>query len=172
MSEHDESLDGFLRREHRRLVGALSLYCGNAEVAEELAQEALYRACRQWAEVGSMASPGAWVHRVGINLANSTYRRRKAEWRANRRSAQSDSALSADLDQAAVLAVRQAVAALPARQRAALVLRHYGGYSGVEIAELLGVTEGAVKQLTHRAITSLRTQLPDYSHLLEVPDAH
>lgn len=167
MTAPEDALEVFCRREHPRLVGALSLYCGDVALAEEIAQEALYRACRRWSQVGDMAAPGAWVHRVAINLANSAYRRGRAERRARQRQVGPHH----DVDLTAVLAVRQAVAALPKRQRAALVLRHYGGYSVAETAALLGVSGGAVKQLTHRAITTLREELPREAILPEVPDA-
>jgi RNA polymerase sigma factor (sigma-70 family) len=167
MTAEQDALDEFCRREHRRLVGALSLYCGDPAVAEEVAQEALYRACRRWSQVSQMAAPGAWVHRVAINLANSSYRRRRVERRARDRQ-RAPAAWEDDL--VAAVAVRQAVAALPARQRAALVVRHYGGFTVAETAALLGVTEGAVKQLTHRAVTALRVALPQ-GDSPGVPDA-
>src|SRR4051812_32240 len=71
-------LVAFLEAEYPRLVGTLSLYCGNAESAEELAQEALARVCRDWAKVRKMNAPGAWAHRVAMNLAASHFRRRAA----------------------------------------------------------------------------------------------
>lgn len=166
LSEH--SLDAFCRREHRRLVGALSLYCGDHAVAEDIAQEALYRACRQWSTVSGMTAPGAWVHRVAINIATSAYRRSQAERRAFN---QAGRPVVDDGDLTAAVVVRQAVHALPPRQRAALVLRHYLGYSVHETAALLRVSDGAVKQLTHRAISALRQQLLDHVDLREVPDA-
>lgn len=166
-----DALAAFCRQEHPRLVGALSLYCGDAALAEELAQEALYRVCRDWSRVSLMPAPGAWAHRVAINLANSAYRRRRAERRANRRHHDvSDGRAAGPGDPASSLAVRQAVAALPPRQRAAVVLRHLAGYSVAETAELLDVTEGAVKQLTHRAAVALRERLPDDDTMQEVRD--
>ena len=68
----EEAFEAFCRREYPRLVGVLSLYCGDAGVAEELAQEALVRVYESWRRMHTMASPGAWVHRVAINLASST----------------------------------------------------------------------------------------------------
>lgn len=165
-----DALVAFCRREHPRLVGTLSLYCGDAALAEELAQEALYRVCRDWPKVSRMPAPGAWAHRVAINLANSAYRRRRAERRANQAH---HIVLHRDMeagDPGGAMALRQAVAALPRRQRAAVVLRHLAGYSVAETAEMLGVSEGAVKQLTHRAIATLRERLPHEDHLKEVPD--
>src|SRR5918992_733978 len=78
-------LTAFCRREHPRLVGALSLYCGDLFLAEELAQEALARVCRDWSRVRRMDHPAAWAQRVAINLANSQFRRRAAERRARQR---------------------------------------------------------------------------------------
>jgi RNA polymerase sigma-70 factor (sigma-E family) len=157
----------FCTREHPRLVGALSLYCGDPTLAEELAQEALYRVCRDWKRVREMAAPGAWAHRVAINLTNSAFRRRRVERRANERHGGG----STDDGQApeTVIAVRQAVAALPIRQRAVVVLRHFLGYSVGETADLLGVSAGAVKQLSHRAAVTLRERLPE-TVVPEVPD--
>lgn len=68
-----------------RLVGSLSLYVGDRYLAEELAQEALLRACRQWPAVSRMDTPDGWTWRVAVNLANSHFRRRRAAARASRR---------------------------------------------------------------------------------------
>lgn len=48
---------------------------------------------------------------------------------------------------------------LPARQRAAVVLRHYEGYSGREVAAIMNCAVGTVKSLTSRDLTRLRTVL-------------
>src|SRR5680860_1449248 len=78
----DAELVAFCEREHPRLVGALSLYTNNTAVAEELAQEALVRVMDAWPRVRTMAAPGAWAHRVAMNLAASWFRRRSVERRA------------------------------------------------------------------------------------------
>jgi RNA polymerase sigma factor (sigma-70 family) len=57
-----------------------------------------------------------------------------------------------------VIAVRDAVAALPARQRAALVLRYFAEFSVREAAEALRCPEGTIKSLTHAAIRTLRRE--------------
>lgn len=59
-----------------------------------------------------------------------------------------------DLAQAS--AIRQAVAALPRRQRTALVLRYYADLPVGEVAALMGCGPGTVKSLTNRAISALR----------------
>ena len=48
---------------------------------------------------------------------------------------------------------------LPLRQRSALVLRFYGGFSESEIAETLGVARGTVKSLVHRGLEQLREEI-------------
>ena len=150
--------EAFCIRVRPWLVGSLSLYCGDADVAEELAQDTLARVWDRWGAVATMASPEAWTYRVALNLANSHYRRRAAERRANAR--QECIRLDApDADAADALAVRQAVSLLPKRQRAALVLRYYADLPVTETATLLGCAPGTVKALTHQAIAALRASV-------------
>lgn len=148
-------LNAFCRREHPRLVGALSLFCGDADLAEEFAQDALERACQKWPQVRMMDAPGAWVHRVALNLARSRFRRRAAERRAHARSGMPDETHD-DHDVAGAVALRRELANLPDRQRGVLVLRFYLGYDVAQTAALLGITKAAVKAATHRALTRLR----------------
>jgi RNA polymerase sigma factor (sigma-70 family) len=167
--EPTPELVGFCRREHPRLVGMLSLYCGDSDVAEELAQETIACICRDWNKVRRLDAPGAWVHRVAINLANSYYRRKSAERRAKQRLHARIEPMHHDPDGASKVAVRKAVAELPRRQRTALVLRYYLDLSVRESAEMMGCPEGTVKTLTHKAIASLRRDA-DLVDLKEVVD--
>lgn len=151
--------DEFCREEHPRLVGSLSLYCGDPVLAEEFAQEALARACRDWGKVARMAAPGAWVHQVAMNLANSHFRRRAAARRARRRHRAGDRMVEPPQNAADAVAVRRAVAGLPEAQRRVLVLRFFCGLSVTEVAELDGRSQSAVTSLTHRAVENLRETL-------------
>jgi RNA polymerase sigma-70 factor (sigma-E family) len=143
----------FCRELHPRLVGALALHCGDRDVAHELAQETLARVWERWPSVKDKDSPEAWAFRVGFNLASSRFRRRAAERRANARAAMVDDE-PADVTDA--LAVRAAVAGLPPRQRAAVVLRYFADLSVDQTAAVLGCAPGTVKSLTSQAIASLR----------------
>lgn len=136
----------------------LSLYCGDVGVAEELAAEALARACERWPDVVEMDAPGAWVHRVAINLANSYFRRRQAARRARARMSDRP---HRDEDVGEAVAIRRAVSSLPARQRQAIVLRFYLGMSVNQAATQMDVSRSAVKSLTYRAMQSLRSQFAD-----------
>jgi DNA-directed RNA polymerase specialized sigma24 family protein len=77
------------------------------------------------------------------------------------------------------LAVRAAVALLPHRQRAALVLRYYADLSVAEVAEALECAPGTVKSLTSKGVAGLRRRLgdavavdlPDHPDLPDEPDA-
>lgn len=145
----------FCDRQYPQLVGTLTVYCGDRHVAEELAQDALAKAVRQWPRVSQMASPGGWLHRVAINLANSRFRRQLAERRAVQRLAAAG-ATTFEVDSAEVVAVRQAVAALPPRMRTVLVLRYFADYSVDQVAEVTGLSPGSVRVVTSRAIKQLR----------------
>lgn len=162
-------LIAFCEREYPRLVGSLGLYCGDRHVAEDVAQETLVRVARDWGRVRSMRAPQAWAHRVAINLANSHYRRRQAEARANERSSRGADGVHHDADPGDAMAVRAAVARLQQRQRAAIVLRFYLGHSLAEVAQLMDAPLGTVKSLIHRGVAALRDDL----HLdeLDEPEA-
>jgi RNA polymerase sigma-70 factor (ECF subfamily) len=152
-------LSEFCRGEYARLVGSLSVYCGDHHLAEDLAQETLARACTHWETVRELESPGGWAHRVAINLANSWFRSRTARRRIDERlhARRSDTIDEPDPDTASTVAVRRAIAALPEKQRRAVVLRYYADFSVKEVAELMGCPEGTVKRLTADAIRGLRS---------------
>jgi len=154
VNDSDGDVDGFCRREWPRLVGSLSLFTGDADLAEELAQETLARVCRDWRKVSNLDAPGAWAHRVAINLARSHYRHRAVA----RRHAPALAATHTtdDADTASAIAVREAVARLPVRPRTALVLRYFADLSVAETAEAMRCPEGTVKTLTRQAILALR----------------
>ena len=147
-------------------MGSLSLYCGDAYLGEELAQEALTRVVRDWKRVQKMDVPEAWLHRVAFNLANSFFRRRAAEARAKDRMAIEEESTREDRS-ADDIAVREAVASLPRRQRTALILRYFVGMSVRQTAEAMGCPEGTVKTLSHKAIGQLR----DQPHIQELREA-
>lgn len=143
----------FCETEWQRLVGALSLYTGDRDLAQELAQEALVQTCRHWSRVREMDAPVAWLHRVARNLAHSHFRRTRAQARAVRK--RGPDRVQVDQHDDAI-AIRAAVASLPTRERDVLVLRFYVDCSVRETARILSCPEGTVKTLTHRAVGRLR----------------
>jgi RNA polymerase sigma-70 factor (ECF subfamily) len=152
----------FCQVQYPRLVGAMRLQVGDDGVAQEMAQEALARACRDWATVRDMTSPASWVFRVAFNLANSHLRRRLIERRVHdglRHTAVPATTRTPD-DQ---LVVRDALRRLPRRTRTVLILRYYVDLPVAEIARLMRCPESTVKTLTRRGLQKLRTQ-PEFQH--------
>lgn len=153
-----KSVDAFSRDLYPRLVGALALDSGDLQLAEEIAQETLFRVYQNWATVSSTRAPDAWTFRVAFNLQASWFRRQRIERRANRRTVPAGSQAH-ESDPTDVLAVRQAVLNLPRRQRQAIILRHFNDLSISDAARVMSCREGTVKSLTAQAISSLRGQL-------------
>lgn len=147
-----EELFAMCRHEHPRLVGMLGLYCGDHDVAEDLAQEALIRLCRDWRRVRTLDAPERWLHRVAINLAHSHYRRKTIERRAlsilgARRQEETES--HRDIETLELLKD------LPHRQKAAIVLHYYLDMTVPEVAQMMGIPDGTVKTLVHRGTRAL-----------------
>lgn len=152
-----DDLDAFCRAAYPELVGALTLYCGTRDVAEDLAQDALLRVCAAWERVAAMANPKGWLFAAGFNLARTRSRRLLRQWRAYARTgATDDFAATGEADPTDAIAVRRAVAGLPERQRRALVLRYYADLSVEDTAAAMGCATGTVKALTAQAIAGLR----------------
>lgn len=151
------------------VYGALLLYCGSRETAEELTQETLARVWENWSSVSMMDHPDRWALRVGLNLAKSTFRRRRVASRSQRFLASSSTVAEADPSSGVVL--RSAIATLPPRQRSAVVLRYFNDLSVAETATVLGCAEGTVKALTSQAIAGLRERLGAVAFEMEEHDA-
>jgi RNA polymerase sigma-70 factor (ECF subfamily) len=146
--------DEFCRELWRPLASTMGLLCGSKSVGEEIAQEALARAWARWSYVSRLDSPEGWAYRVAINISRSQHRRIGAERRALARTQEAEK--QPPPDPADAIAVRQAVAALPERQRAAVVLRYLLDLPVAEVAEIMRCAPGTVKSLTSQAIERLR----------------
>jgi RNA polymerase sigma factor (sigma-70 family) len=153
----DEDFSSFCRHHYGRVASAVLLYVSDEELARECTQEAFARAYRDWRKVRGMDAPAAWVHRVAINVANSTFRRRKVE--RSRRHLLPASGASADEGVVAASAIRAALSRIPRRRRAALIMRHYSDMSIAEIADALGCSEHGAKKLIQRAKAALRAEI-------------
>lgn len=159
MRREDDLLEEFCARAYPRLAAALTHYCGDVYLGQELAQEALVVVCRRWATISGLDDPVAWTYRVGVNKANSWFRRHRAERRARRLAQQPDADVHRDPDSADRVAVRDALCDLTSKQREAVVLRYFLDLSVEQTAHLTGLSPGAVRGLTHRALLALRDSL-------------
>lgn len=139
--------------EFDRVRGSLVLFTGSREAGEELAQEAFVRACQHWEKVREMDSPGAWVQRVGMNLAISRGRRLRTEQRPHRRlRTEQVDAHETPVDDG----LRDALLGLGPDERAVVVLRFYGDLSVAQVAAVLSIPEGTVKTRTRTGLAALR----------------
>ncbi|MFC7529009.1 RNA polymerase sigma factor SigM [Actinoplanes sp. GCM10030250] len=143
-----------LVRRHRDRLWAVALRTtGDREEAADAVQDALLNAHRNAARFRGESAVTTWLHRIVVNACLDRIRRRQAHPTVplpdGNRSDDDNHAgpePAAPLpDQDTVLVVRDALAALPADQRAAIVLVDVQGYPVAEAAEMLGVAEGTVK---------------------------
>ncbi len=152
------SFDAFYASEFPRMVDIAYALSGSRLAAEDLAQEAMIAAHRQWDRIGTLDRPGAWVRRVVLNKAASLYQRRKAEIRALARLGPIRGTLPAPLEAESAHVWRE-VRRLPARQSQAVVLFYLSELNIGEIAEAMGCSENTVKAHLHQARQKLAGRL-------------
>jgi RNA polymerase sigma-70 factor (sigma-E family) len=141
-----ESFVDFYRRSLQPMVRLAHLLTAGSGAAEELVQEVFIRAHRRW---DTIVRPDAYVRRAVVNRSAS--HRRRAALEARKGIERRSEAVAPEVEE-----LRDAVAKLPYRQRAAVVLRYYDDLPEVEIAEALGCGVPAVKSLLYRALKDLR----------------
>lgn len=138
------------------LMRAAWLLTGNETAAEDLVQSALVRLWSRWTKLDRIGGVDAYVRRVLVTTYINGRRRR---WRGEVPSdVLPDGPVAVDA-YAAVdlrLSVRQALAELPPRQRAVVVLRFYEDLTEAQAAEALGCSVGTVKSQTAKAMARLR----------------
>src|SRR5438552_2322940 len=127
----------------------------DSAAAEDLTQETFVRAYRARNRYTPTAPPGAWLRRIGINLAISYLRRQKlARFLPARLYVAPD---RRDYDRAEARdVVEKALTALSPKLRAAVVLHYYEGLTREEIAEVLGVPAGTVASRIAKAVAIMR----------------
>ena len=127
----------------------------DSAAAEDLTQETFVRAYRARHRYTPTAPPGAWLRRIGINLAISHLRRQKlARFLPARLYLAPD---RRDYDRAEARdVVGKAMRALSPKLRAAVVLHYYDGLTREEIAVVLGVPAGTVASRIAKAVAIMR----------------
>jgi RNA polymerase sigma factor (sigma-70 family) len=148
------------RNSYPRIVATLMGVLHDRAAAEDAAHEAFERAFKVWRSWRPLAPAEAWVHRIAINVAVSHRRRQKIREvnevikRLGRPSPAADPATVAERSD-----LLHALRRLPAAQAAAIVLRHYHGYSNREIAAATKIPERTVASRLATAKARLRTML-------------
>ena len=125
---------------------------GDWAVAEDVAAEALARACYHWPKIKDLAWRDGWVLRVTTNVAIDVVRRRRPNVVV---------APVPDSDEATTLrlALVDALRRLPQRQREVVALRYLSDLTEADVAAALGISLSSVKKHTSRALASLRGRL-------------
>ena len=153
----DEEFAAFVAARYRALVRTGLLLIGDSGHAEDLAQSALIRTYLAWGRLRDPANTEAYARRTLVRLALRARQRRWTGEIAAEQVPERGAGMPAEAGQDdLVLDVRRALAALPAAQRAVLVLRYLDDRSEAETARLLGISPGTVKSRAARGLASLR----------------
>ncbi|WP_131762433.1 SigE family RNA polymerase sigma factor [Actinomadura fibrosa] len=158
------TFDEFVTATAGRLLRTAVFMVYDRHLAEDLLQTAYERTARRWRRVAG-GNPEAYARRVLVNLAIDENKRR-----ARRRDTPVGTA--ADLERLAGATpvpggagdLDEVLRALPAKQRAVVVLRYWCDLGEHEIAETLGISRGTVKSHTSRAMAALRAHMAAGAH--------
>lgn len=165
----------FVERHQGRVVSVCHRLLGDLESARDASQEVFLRVFRAAGRAEPRGKVSTWLYRIAVNhCLNQLRRKRLVRWLSLAdlfESAEGEQAPDAEVpdpgpdperaleERQRWIATRRAIQRLPPGQRAVLLLARFEGLSYREIAEVLGVTEGAVESRLVRAMRKLlRTQ--------------
>src|SRR4051812_17977244 len=153
---HERAFEAIVERYRRPLLRTCRRVLPEAR-AEDALQQALVAAWRGLRRGDEVRQLQAWLHRIARHTALNQLRQSGYDFDELKESLRIADATDDELERRAI--VRQTLAglaALPDRQREALLAIAVAGRSQDEVAEQLGLSQGAVRQLVHRARTTLR----------------
>lgn len=164
--ESDEAFRRFAADAAPGLGRLAYLLCGDRHFAEDLVQICLIRMYRAWPRIWPLEVPEPYARKV---LLRCWLNERRKPWR---RSEVRDGTIPDQPDESTdpIAAIgsthlkeqlRRALATVPARQRAAVVLRHWSQLTVTEAAAALGCSEGTVKSQTARGLAALRRSMTE-----------
>lgn len=157
-----------VERHSRNLFKTAFRLTRNEAHADDVVQETFLRAYRNLHRFDGRSQLGTWLYRITVNCAMDLMRR---ESRRTAREASEDKVELATLEaqepqpdrlaQSGELgrAVNRVLEGLSPTERTAFVLRHFEGYTSVEIGRMLGIRAGATRNAVFRAVKKLRSAL-------------
>jgi RNA polymerase sigma-70 factor, ECF subfamily len=156
----EEEFREFVAARSPALLRTAYLLTGDWATAEDLLQTALTKIFLAWKRLGEIEAVEPYARRVLVNTSISWWRRR---WHGERPTEVLPERAAPDRvdEQLERDALWRHVKALPARQRAVLVLRFYEDLSEAQTAATLNISTGTVKSQTSRALHTLRQRLGD-----------
>lgn len=135
---------------------------GNQAEAEDVSQETFLRFWQQAPKWEARAKVNTWLFKVAHNLSVDRLRQRKPVTDSNELPTDSAKPSHVLERRGQIEAVQNALARLPERQRAALVMAHFDGMTNPEIGEVLSISVEAVESLLSRARRALRQALSEF----------
>ena len=156
-----EAFDALVRRHQRHVYQLCYRFAGNHEDARDLAQDVFIRAFKGLRSFKGQSTFSTWLYRIGVNVGlnragSNAAARTVALERVDQPDSRAEHADAALLRDERAADVRAAIARLPKKQRAALILRVYHDLPHGEIAQVLGSSEGAVKANFFHALANLK----------------
>ena len=155
-----DAFDAIVLRHQQRVYQLCYRFVGNHEDATDLAQDVFVRAFRALGKFKGESAVGTWLHRIAVNVclnrkAVKVPRLTPIEYvePVDTRTERADAAI---LRGERAVQVRAAVARLPPKQRATLILRAYHDLPHEEIARILGSSVGATKANFFHALANLK----------------
>ena len=148
------------RAHYNQLVRLAVMLVHDVQTAEEVVQDAFEAMHLAWRRLRDTEKALSYLRQSIVNKSRSVLRHRKVvELHAPKPAPDEQSAEHAALTLIERSAVTSALRTLPVRQREAIVLRYYGDFSEADIAQAMGISRGAVKSHTARAMAALKSTL-------------
>jgi RNA polymerase sigma-70 factor (sigma-E family) len=144
-----------------RAVRLAYLLTGDMALAEDLVQDAFVKLAGRFADLRDQRAFEAYLRKTVVNLARMHFRRKRLERSYADREMQEPRPDVALPDVATHEQMKQALLLLPARQRAALVLRYYEDLPEAQIADILRCRPGTVRSLISRGVAALRPRMQE-----------
>jgi RNA polymerase sigma-70 factor (sigma-E family) len=156
----DRAVTALYSTHYRSLVRLAALLVRDVATAEEVVQDSFVAMHGGWRRLRDSEKALSYLRQSVVNRSRSVLRHRVV---VDRNAPKPSPDMPSAEHGAIVLLERSAVVSalrtLPPRQREALVLRYYGDMSEAQIADIMGISRGAVKSHTARAMSALRSVL-------------
>jgi len=159
-----EAFDVIVERHRRTVYQVCYRFVGNHEDASDLSQESFVRAWKGLKSFQGQSLLSTWLYRITVNVCLNRVSAKAAptdplESIDHFEDTRTEGAQSTLLREERAATVRRAIAALPRKQRATLILRTYHDLSHQQIADILGSSVGATKANFFHALANLKKLL-------------
>lgn len=163
----ERAFDHLFEKYNRSLYSICYRFTRNDADARELTQDIFIKVYRNLKNFNEKSKFFTWLYRIAVNTCISFKRKKHivlSEERTDSSNFDESRPFEKSLDERIrmKIAIDDALARVPERQRMAFILHHYDGYKFDEIGTIMGITTGAAKANYHQAIKKLRIFLKDW----------